>query len=96
MSTSRVALDSNCLSYLLDGIYAVTGPIGDLAEEQLALVRTMFYDEWPFYVTAVFASSAAGYGTRGAPICTRAGLIAWWMSLSRSTRSASPRARMHF
>lgn len=50
-NNSLVVLDSNCLSYLLDGIYSTTGPTGPLADEQLALVRIMFYDEWGLYVT---------------------------------------------
>lgn len=50
-TSSLVVLDSNCLSYLLDGLYTVAGPTGSLADQQLALVRIMLYDEWGFYVT---------------------------------------------
>lgn len=49
--TSLVVLDSNCLSYLLDGIYTITGPTGPVADQQIALVRIMLYDEWGLFVT---------------------------------------------
>jgi len=50
---SRVVLDSNCLSYLVDALNAGSPP--DTADllgvQKLALARIMFYDEWGLYVT---------------------------------------------
>lgn len=50
--SSLVALDSNCLSYLLDALNAGEAPKPDdpLREQKLALVRVMLYDEWGLYV----------------------------------------------
>lgn len=50
--SSLVALDSNCLSYLLDAVNASEAPMQDdpLREQKLALVRVMLYDEWGLYV----------------------------------------------
>ena len=50
-SSSLVVLDSNCLSYLLDGVHSLARSTGKLADQQLALVRIMLYDEWGLYVT---------------------------------------------
>jgi hypothetical protein len=51
--TSRVALDSNCLSYLVDALNAGAAPpdSDNLKAEKVALVRIMLYDEWGLYVT---------------------------------------------
>jgi hypothetical protein len=50
---ARVALDSNCLSYLIDALSQGHEPTQDdpLREQRLALVRIMLYDEWGLYVT---------------------------------------------
>ena len=41
-STRHVGLDSQCLSYLLDGIAGISEPTDALAEEKKALLRTWF------------------------------------------------------
>lgn len=51
--SSRVALDSNCYTYLIEALEAGDAPkVTDaLRLEKLALVRTMLYDEWGLYIT---------------------------------------------
>lgn len=45
MSSLRVGLDSQCLSYLLDAINEVNEPRDPLASEKKALIRSWFYLE---------------------------------------------------
>src|SRR5690606_8581465 len=83
---SLVVLDSNCLSYLLDGIYTITGPNGHLAAQQLALVRTMFYDEWGFYVTSTVVQECGRIRDN-----VRAALHSSWLStLITETQPINP------
>lgn len=42
-SLSEIALDSNCLSYVIEALEGVAEPADDLAEQKVALVRLYFY-----------------------------------------------------
>jgi hypothetical protein len=85
---SLLVLDSNCLSYLLDGIYSITGPTGPLAGEQLALVRVMFYDEWGLYVTPTVVTECGRIRDN-----VRAAIHASWLStLITETQPIDPAA----
>lgn len=50
-NTRHVGLDSQCLSYLLDGIAGVSEPTDALAEEKKALLRTWFYQSGTFILS---------------------------------------------
>lgn len=75
--SSLVALDSNCLSYLIDALHAGDAPTQDdsLAPQKLALVRIMLYDEWGPYVTPQVTKECARIRN-----ITRAELHASWLS----------------
>lgn len=47
----QVGLDSQCLSYLLDGISGVSEPTDSLAAEKVALLRSWFYLAGTFTLT---------------------------------------------
>ena len=47
----HVCLDSQCLSYLVDAMSVTSAPVGDLAEQQLALFRCFLYRPGGFHVT---------------------------------------------
>ena len=47
----RVGLDSQCLSYLLDGIAGVSKPTDSLAPERISLLRLWFYTPGTFILT---------------------------------------------
>ncbi len=47
----HVGLDSQCLSYLLDGIVGVSEPTDSLAEEKKALLRSWFYKPGTFILS---------------------------------------------
>ena len=57
--TRHVGLDSQCLSYLLDGIAGITEPTDPLAEEKKALLRTWFYQLGTFILTETVISEVA-------------------------------------
>lgn len=52
----HVGLDSQCLSYLLDGIAGVSEPTDPLAEEKKALLRSWFYKPGTFILTETVIS----------------------------------------
>lgn len=52
MTTDRVGLDSQCLSFLIDIIYATSRPREEIAEQQLALLRIYLYGGITLEVTA--------------------------------------------
>ena len=52
----HVALDSQCLSYLLDGIAGISEPTDSLAEEKKALLRSWFYKPGTFILTETVIS----------------------------------------
>jgi predicted nucleic-acid-binding protein len=51
-----VGLDSQCLSYLLDGIAGIDEPTDSLAEEKKALLRSWFYKPGTFVLTETVIS----------------------------------------
>ena len=55
----RVSLDSQCLSYLLDGITGIIEPTDSLAEERKALLRTWFYRPGTFVLTETVMNEVA-------------------------------------
>ena len=59
MSDPKVGLDSNCLSYLLDGIAGISEPIDPLASEKKALLRSWFYLPKTFILTETVISEVA-------------------------------------
>ena len=58
-STRHVGLDSQCLSYLLDGIAGVSMPTDSLAEEKKALLRIWFYQPGTFILSETVISEVA-------------------------------------
>jgi hypothetical protein len=54
----HVGLDSQCLSYLLDGIAGINEPTDSLAEEKKALLRSWFYKpgSFTFFLTETVIS----------------------------------------
>jgi predicted nucleic acid-binding protein len=52
----HVGLDSQCLSYLLDGIEGVSEPTDALVEEKKALLRSWFYKPGTFVLTETVIS----------------------------------------
>ena len=58
-STRHVGLDSQCLSYLLDGIAGISEPTDSLAEEKKALLRTWFYQPGTFILCETVISEVA-------------------------------------
>ena len=60
MSSLRVGLDSQCLSYLLDAISEVNEPIDPLALERIALIRSWFYlEEGTLFITETVMKEVA-------------------------------------
>jgi hypothetical protein len=60
MSSLRVGLDSQCLSYLLDAINQVNEPTDPLALERKALIRSWFYlQEGTLFVTETVMKEVA-------------------------------------
>jgi len=57
--TRHVGLDSQCLSYLLDGIAGIGEPTDSLDEEKKALLRTWFYQPGTFILTETVISEVA-------------------------------------
>ena len=55
----RVSLDTQCLSYLLDGIAGIIEPTDSLAEERKALLRTWFYRPGTFVLTETVMGKVA-------------------------------------
>lgn len=53
---SHVGLDSQCLSYLLDGIAGISEPSDSLAGEKKALLRSWFYKPGTFVLTETVIS----------------------------------------
>ena len=58
-STRHVGLDSQCLTYLLDGIAGISEPTDALAEEKKALLRTWFYQPGTFILSETVISEVA-------------------------------------
>ena len=54
-----VGLDSQCLSYLLDGIEGIEEPTDPLAEERKALLRSWFYKPGTFILTETVVSEVS-------------------------------------
>jgi len=59
MSDPKVGLDSQCLSYLLDGIAGISEPIDILALEKKALLRSWFYLPKTFILTETVISEVS-------------------------------------
>jgi len=59
ISDPKVGLDSQCLSYLLDGIAGINEPTDILASEKIALLRSWFYMPRTFFITATVLSEVA-------------------------------------
>ncbi|BAO28821.1 type II toxin-antitoxin system VapC family toxin [Sulfuritalea hydrogenivorans] len=57
--TPQVGLDSQCLSYLLDGIAGISEPTDPLAPEKIALLRSWFYRSGTFTLTQTVAAEVA-------------------------------------
>ena len=55
----HVGLDSQCLSYLLDGIAGISEPTDSLAEEKKALLRSWFYEPGTFVLTETVISEVS-------------------------------------
>jgi len=55
----HVGLDSQCLSYLLDGIAGINEPTDSLAEEKKALLRSWFYKPGTFTLTETVISEVS-------------------------------------
>lgn len=55
----QVGLDSQCLSYLLDGIASISEPTDSLAAEKVALLRSWFYPSGTFTLTQTVLSEIA-------------------------------------
>jgi len=55
----RIALDSQCFTYIVDSWSAVEAPFGAQAEEQVALFRLYTYTPVCFYVTAAARAECA-------------------------------------
>ncbi len=55
----QVGLDSQCLSYLLDGIAGVSRPVGDLANEKISLLKAWFYRPGTFVLTETVVAEVA-------------------------------------
>jgi predicted nucleic acid-binding protein len=47
----RIALDSQCVSYLVDAVVGVSEPTDPLKDEKIALIRLWFYSSETYYVT---------------------------------------------
>lgn len=58
-SDPKVGLDSNCLSYLLDGIAGISEPIDLLASEKKALLRSWFYLPKTYILTETVVSEVS-------------------------------------
>lgn len=56
---SQIGLDSQCLSYLLDGIAGISEPTDSLATEKIALLRSWFYRPGTFTLTQTVVSEVA-------------------------------------
>ncbi len=56
---SRVGLDSQCLSYLLDSIEDISEPTGSFAEEKRALLHLWFYKQGTFFLTETVISEVS-------------------------------------
>lgn len=52
----QIGLDSQCLSYLLDGIAGISEPADSLAAEKTALLRSWFYGHNTFTLTQTVVS----------------------------------------
>lgn len=57
--TRHIGLDSQCLSYLLDGLAGITEPRDALAEEKKALLRIWFYQPGTFVLGETVISEVA-------------------------------------
>ena len=57
--TPLIGLDSQCLSYLLDGIAGISEPTDSLAAEKIALLRSWFYGSNTFTLTQTVVSEVA-------------------------------------
>lgn len=57
--TKHIGLNSQCLSYLLDGIAGITEPLGALAKEKKALLRIWFYQHGTFILGETVISEVA-------------------------------------
>ena len=55
----HIGLDSQCLSYLLDGIEGISEPTDSLAEERKALLRSWFYKPGTFVLTTTVISEVS-------------------------------------
>jgi hypothetical protein len=58
-NTTHVGLDSQCVSYLLDGIAGISEPRDSLAEEKKALLRIWFYQPGTFILSETVISEVA-------------------------------------
>ncbi|MCW8943714.1 MAG: hypothetical protein OQL27_03010 [Sedimenticola sp.] len=54
-----IAIDSQCLSYLIDAISGLDEPTDELADEKKALLRIWFYQPETFWVTGTVASECS-------------------------------------
>jgi len=51
-----VAIDSNCLTYLVDAMYSCERPIDDLADQKIALLRIYLYRDEILYISSTVQS----------------------------------------
>ena len=51
-----VAIDSNCLTYLVDSMYSYERPMNDLADQKIALLRTYLYQDEILYISSTVKS----------------------------------------
>ena len=51
-----VAIDSNCLTYLVDAMYSCEPPTDDLGDQKIALLRTYLYRKEILYISSTVQS----------------------------------------
>jgi hypothetical protein len=59
LSIRKIGVDSQCLSYLLDGIAGISEPTDHLAEEKKALLRIWFYQAGTFILSETVISEVS-------------------------------------
>lgn len=51
-----IAIDSNCLSYLVDAMYSCERPLDNLADQKIALLRTYLYRDEILFISSTVHS----------------------------------------
>lgn len=75
-SDYQIGLDSQCLSYLIDGLETLTPPAGELATIRVSLARLYFYTPGTLWVTPTVEAECARIRNE-----TRRALHASWMGV---------------